>query len=211
MPTPGPVAGPAVPGVLAALAICLATAGAPVEAACRDDASPFEPGCLSVELSALYQIEAWDENESRDTAAGATVAIMYAFSEGWALVGEGVGYRVALPTPTVRLGGGIGLIRRQLYERGRLSMFGDAGLGVSYAEAPVPTRGTRFNYLLQAGVGLTSRLTSRLDLIGHVRHLHVSNNGLAGSSRNPDIQSLGVQLGILMRLGQLGETSRIAD
>ncbi len=171
------------------------------EAACRDEATPFVRGCRALELTALYHVEAWDENQSRDTVAGVSLAFTYAFRDGWTLVGEAVGYRVDQPAPIPRLGGLLGLVRRRFYERGDVAVFADAGLGASYADAPVPTRGTRFNYLLQAGVGMTHRLTPRFGLVGHIRHLHLSNNGLAGSSRNPDIQSLGVQVGVLMRLG----------
>jgi hypothetical protein len=32
-----------------------------------------------------------------------------------------------------------------------------------------------------------------------VRLIHVSNNGLAGRDRNPDIEALGLQVGILRR------------
>lgn len=148
----------------------------------------------------MYHVEAWDENESRDTVGGATFASAWAFTDAWALVAEGVGYRVGMDESSAYLVGASALIRRRLHERGPLAIFADAGLGVSYANTPVPVRGTRYNYLLQAGAAVTRRLMDRVDLIGHLRHLHLSNKGLAGSSRNPDIQSLGLQIGIAWRL-----------
>jgi hypothetical protein len=203
MPSPGPASAGRLWRWTSVALLLVATLRADAAAAeCGNDGTAFNRGCRAIEVSGLYQLEAWDENESRDTVTGATLAISWAFLDGWALVGEAVGYWVAQPGTPARLGGGLVLLRRQLHRRGHLSLFADAGLGASYADTPVPTRGTRYNYLLQAGAGWTSRVSRRADVIGHIRHLHLSNNGLAGSSRNPDIQSLGVQIGLLIRLRQ---------
>lgn len=129
-----PRLGPAALRVSPATALCLLLGVGivqPAEAACGEHAAPFDRGCRTIEVAAMYHVEAWDENESRDTMAGGTVAMSWAFLEGWALVGEAVGYRVATRASPARLGGGIGLVRRRLYERDRLSLFTDAGLGAS--------------------------------------------------------------------------------
>ncbi len=39
------------------------------------------------------------------------------------------------------------------------------------------------------------RLRPGLHLLVGLRWIHVSNNGLAGSSRNPDIEAIGPQVG----------------
>ena len=38
-------------------------------------------------------------------------------------------------------------------------------------------------------------MSSRIDLVGGLRWLHVSNNSLHGRDHNPDIQALGLYVG----------------
>ena len=63
----------------------------------------------------------------------------------------------------------------------------------------MPDRGTRFNYLLEAGAGLTQPVGRRTSLLLKFRLLHVSNNSLKGPDHNPDIQAVGAQAGVAIR------------
>jgi hypothetical protein len=183
------------------LPVALLSNAAAADAACREHAGVLTRGCQSIEISGLYQWEIWDPNESNDAVAGVSVTLAHALFDGWIVGGEIIGVGVVQSNGSAFVGGGIALVRRRLLGSGRFNLFADAGLGFSYADAPVPLNGTRFNYLLQTGVGAARGLTRRVDLIGHLRHLHVSNNGLAGRRRNPDIRGLGVQAGLAIRLG----------
>jgi hypothetical protein len=42
------------------------------------------------------------------------------------------------------------------------------------------------------------RLRPGTHLLAGLRWIHVSNNGLAGRDRNPDIEAIGPQMGILI-------------
>ena len=77
-------------------------------------------------------------------------------------------------------------------------MFWELDVGVSKAETYVPPRGTRFNYLALGGGGATVRLRHGGHLLAGLRWIHVSNNGLAGRHRNPDIEAVGPYGGILI-------------
>jgi len=63
----------------------------------------------------------------------------------------------------------------------------------------VPDRGTRFNYLLEAGAGVWHPVGRRTSLLLKIRLLHLSNNSLKGPDHNPDIQALGAQAGVAVR------------
>lgn len=169
-------------------------------ASCTPDGSEFDRGCQTVEVSGLYQREVWDLNGTRDSAAGIAVAFSRALFDGWLLAGEAIGLRVSQPAPIGHSSGGTALVRRRFFDWDGVTVFGDAGLGFSYADHPVPTGGTQFNYLLQAGIGASRSLTRRVAIIAHLRHLHVSNNSLAGRTRNPDFRGIGIQVGTLWKL-----------
>jgi len=68
-----------------------------------------------------------------------------------------------------------------------------------WASEITPPRGTRFNYLALGTIGAIVPLGRGLHLMAGARLIHVSNNGLAGRDRNPDIEALGPQVGILRR------------
>ena len=89
-------------------------------------------------------------------------------------------------------------VRGRIYRRGRLSVFLELDLGISEADVAVPPRGTRFNYLAMGGAGTTVRLKGAVHLLASMRWAHVSNSGIAGRDRNPDIEAVGPQIGILM-------------
>jgi hypothetical protein len=100
--------------------------------------------------------------------------------------------------PAAFLGGVSGLLRRRIATHGGVTFFVEGGFGVSDATAEVPEGGTRFNYLLQAGGGLSRRLGRRTAFIVNLRLFHLSNNSLRGPHRNPDIQSFGAHAGVLV-------------
>jgi hypothetical protein len=62
----------------------------------------------------------------------------------------------------------------------------------------VPPRGTRYNYLVIGGGGITTRLRPGVHLLAGLRWIHISNYGLAGRSRNPDLEAVGPMVGMLM-------------
>ena len=78
------------------------------------------------------------------------------------------------------------------------SLFVEFDIGISEADTITPPRGTRVNYLALGGAGGTFALGRRLHLLGVIRWVHVSNGGREGRSRNPDIEAVGPQIGVLI-------------
>ena len=88
-------------------------------------------------------------------------------------------------------------VRGRIYRRPRWSRF-SSEVGVSDADTDVPPRGTRFNYLAVGGGGVTLRLHAGVHGIAGLEWVHVSNGGLAGRGRNPDIEAIGPKVGVLI-------------
>jgi len=167
--------------------------------ACTEPGRLLAAGCPTLELSGMYFVEAWDLNgRPRNVLAGGTAAVSLPLRDGWGAVIELLGMRVAQRPPSAWVGGFSGLVRKRLAERDRMTFFVDGGVGASYASVEVPERGTRFNYLLQAGGGVTHRLGRRASVMIDLRLFHLSNNSLNGPDHNPDIEALGGHAGILV-------------
>lgn len=175
---------------------------------CTESERILSPGCRTLELSGICFVEAWDFNgrSKPDVLAGGSAAVSFTLVDGLGAVIEALGVRVAeqlrdidlVRPPTSFLGGVSALLRKRIGTHEGIIFFVEGGLGVSDATAQVPEGGTRFNYLLQAGGGFSRRLGQRMALIGNVRLFHLSNNGLRGRHRNPDIEALGAHAGVLI-------------
>ena len=159
-------------------------------------AALFGSNGWNVEVSGQFLVEAWDLNVSKESLFGGTVGLGYALAERWQINAELSFLRVSQDTSyDVLLSAVSGIVRWRAYQDGPVSIFLEIGPGVSYASDEVPAGGTRFNLVLQAGGGMKYRLVPRVNLVGGLRWLHLSNNGLNGRDKNPDIQALGMYLG----------------
>jgi len=158
-------------------------------------------GSPALELGGLYLVEAWDLNGTpRDRLAGVTTGVSLPIGESWSAVIELLGTHVVRQTPPdATLVGLSALLRKRLTEGRHLSFVIEGGIGASYASIAVPDRGTRFNYLLEAGAGVARPVGQRTSLLLKIRLLHISNNSLNGPDHNPDIQALGAHAGIAVR------------
>ena len=194
------------------LALCLASL--PAGAAAQSDKQVAqqavrggaETGGISgnspaLELTGSYLVEAWDLNGTpRDRLAGGSIGVSLPIHESWGGAIELLGAHVVRQTPPdAALVGLVAMVRKRLTDGQHWSLVVEGGLGASYASVEVPDRGTRFNYLLEAGAGLTRPVARRTSLLLKVRLLHVSNNSLKGPDHNPDIQALGAQAGVAVR------------
>lgn len=177
---------------LAAPAAAIAQATAPQ----ADD--PFARRGWHLELDVHGAVEAWNYNVSHEDLFGFAPGVTYGIRDGLVLRATGPLYYVdQRGVDAFLLGATIG-IRGRVYRARRLTAFLELDVGVSDADTFTPPRGTRFNYLVLGAAGATVRLRSSLHLLGSVRWIHVSNNGLAGSSRNPDLEAVGPQVGLLI-------------
>ena len=153
-----------------------------------------------LELTGGFFLEAWDLNEFREELTGGAISINRRISSNWT-----VGFESTLlyvnqdPAGDVFLPAFSILLRRKLFRAGETWVSIDGGGGVSYASNEVPYRGTRFNLVSPLGVGLSRALSDRIDFVGGLRWLHVSNNSLDVRLRNPDIQAPGLYVGWRMQ------------
>lgn len=144
--------------------------------------------------------EAWNYNVSDEDLFGGTVGLWYPAGRDWSIGAELLVLWVHQErVPSTGLAG-IALIARRRFHRDAVSYFIEGGGGVSHAARFVPQRGTRFNYVGQAAFGITHETSRYVHFIASFRFLHISNNGLAGRDRNPDIEAFGIQIGMLLPL-----------
>jgi hypothetical protein len=160
-------------------------------------ADPLARHGWHLDLTVHGAVEVANYNGNHEEMLGEFAGFTYGIREGLAV-------RVATPLYYVwqrgtdgYLFGLTGGLRGRLMKKPRWSAFWEFEIGVSEADTYVPPRGTRFNYLAIGGGGVTVRIRPGLHLLGGLRFVHVSNNGLAGRSRNPDIEALGPTIGLL--------------
>jgi Lipid A 3-O-deacylase (PagL) len=160
--------------------------------------APFGRRGWNLELSAHAAVETWNYNVSHETMFGIVPGLTYGLRDGLVLTASGPLYFVDQRGVDAYLLGVTAGVRGRVYRSGGVSGFLEFAVGVSEADTLTPPRGTRFNYLALGGAGLTVRLRPSVHLLASLRWIHVSNNGLAGRSRNPDIEAVGPQLGVLI-------------
>lgn len=179
------------------LFVCSAPAALAQSAAPGDDA--FARGRWHFEADATAAFEAWNYNISHEELYGLSQGVTYGVRNGLVVRAmQRFTYVSQRAEDAVLLGLTIG-VRRRVYARGRLTAFLQGDLGISHTAIATPPRGTRFNYLVFGGGGVTVGVRPRVHVVWSLQVLHVSNAGLKGSSRNPDIEAIGSSLGVLVR------------
>jgi len=159
---------------------------------------PFARRAWSLELGSHVALETWNYNLSHEEMLSAFTGVTYG-------VGKGVVLKVGSPLYHVwqrhtdgYLFGITWGVRSRIVRRPRWSAFWEFDVGLSESDTYVPPGGTRFNYLALGGAGVTIRVRPGIHALAGLRWIHVSNNTLAGRSRNPDIEAVGPMLGVLM-------------
>jgi hypothetical protein len=191
-----PVARPAW-RVLAFAAVWLAGA-AHASAQPRAGTDPFGNGSWTLELSSHIAFEAWNYNISHEELYSLVAGITYGLRDGLVLTASGPLYYVDQRGVDAWLLGATAGVRGRFYRRGRVAAFWEVEVGVSEADTFTPPRGTRFNYLALGGAGVTVEARRGIHLLAGFKWIHVSNNGLAGRDRNPDIEAIGPRIGLLV-------------
>ncbi|HXW08130.1 MAG TPA: acyloxyacyl hydrolase, partial [Vicinamibacterales bacterium] len=159
---------------------------------------PFSRGSWQMEVSLGGALEAWNYNGSREELSALVPGIAYGLGKGVAIVVRGMLSYVGQRGPDGFLLGALIGARGRIYRGPRWTVFWEGDVGVAQADTLVPRRGTRFNYLAQGGLGVTVRLRDDLHVVSGLRLLHISNGGLAGRDRNPDIEAIGPHVGVLI-------------
>lgn len=159
---------------------------------------PFAVGTTTVEVTGVAWLESWNKNLTTDRLFGGRFVIGQDWKPDWQAIAELEMHRAGLQgRPDPLLAGLSGLIRRRLRSFGSFDAFVETGLGAAIATRPVPSGGTEVNFLLQAGGGISTRLSPSTSLILGTRLWHLSNGGVIRDDRhNPDIEGLGGYAGL---------------
>lgn len=159
----------------------------------------FAPGAWYVELGLHGAAEAWNYNISRENMMAGTIGVSYGLTKNVAVVLSAPLYYVNQRGPDAWLFGTTWGVRWRMLERRRVAVFLEVEVGISRADMPTPPLGTRFNYLALGGAGITTKVARGTHLLTGIKWIHVSNNGLAGPNRNPDIEAVGPRISVLRR------------
>ena len=175
---------------------CVGAVAASSGASPADD--PLARRGWHLELTVHGAGEVANYNGNHEEMLGAFAGFTYGIREGLAVKVATPLYYVWQRGTDGYLFGVTGGVRGRFVKKRRWSAFWEFEVGVSEADTYVPPRGTRFNYLAIGGGGMTVRIRPGLHLLGGLRFVHVSNNSLAGRSRNPDIEAMGPTIGVLL-------------
>jgi hypothetical protein len=156
----------------------------------------FAKGRWRAEFLAEAALEAWNYNPSHEELYGLTQGVSYGLRDGLVLIARQRLFYISQRRNDSRLLGITSGLRARVYRRGRTSAFLQFDLGISDAAVALPPGGTRFNYIGIGGAGVMMQINRRLQAIAVVEVIHISNAGIAGHDRNPDIEAIGPSLGI---------------
>jgi phage-related protein len=92
------------------------------------------------------------------------------------------------------------LLRHHIIKRPTWTFFLDVGAGIAQASRDVPTGGTHFNFIEEAGLGFTFKLDDNVHLITGARYWHLSNARIHGEDQNPGLNGYGAYIGLMWKL-----------
>ena len=159
----------------------------------------FAKGAWHLEFQVHQAIETWNYNVSHENMSGLVPGFCYGIGKGTVLVVHAPLYYVDQRGTDAALLGVTWGVRSRLLRRGRWNVFWEIEVGISKSDAFTPPGGTRFNYLALGAAGITRRLSGDTHLLAGMKWVHLSNNGIAGRSRNPDIEAVGPHVAVLVR------------
>ncbi len=181
------------------VAIVLALAGfALVPRAAAQSEDPFARRSWTLQLASHAAFETWNYNISHEEMFAIAAGVTYGIRDGLLLTVAAPLYYIDQRGVDAWMLGVTAGVRGRLWHRGPVTAYWEFAVGISEADTDTPPRGTRFNYLALGGVGATVRIRSELHALVGMSWVHVSNNGLAGRDRNPDIEAVGPKVGIVV-------------
>ena len=157
---------------------------------------PFASGRWRAEFLVQAALEAWNYNPSHEELFGLVQGVTYGLRDGLVLMVRQRLYYVSQRRNDSRALAITSGLRGRVYKRGRASAFLQFDLGIADAAVALPPGGTRFNYIAIGGGGVMVQLNPRLQAIAALEVIHISNAGVAGPDRNPDIEAIGPTVGV---------------
>ena len=155
----------------------------------------FQKGSVGIEFGASPMLEIWNINEEHEQVIEGTAAFWGAIAGRVAIGIEFHHAFVIQDAPGAFVQGLSPMVRFKLTDRPKWNWYAETGPGVSWSDLTTPVRGTRFNYLFQAGTGFMRRVGSNSNVLVAYRFFHLSNNGREGKDHNPDLEMMGGYFG----------------
>jgi hypothetical protein len=154
---------------------------------------------VGIGLAPAAFIESWNDNGSTEWLAAGLLGVLYRFADRWSLnVETNLTYVGQANVRGAFIVGVSPLLRFAVTRPGRTTVFVELGPGWSWSDSAVPERGTRFNYMAQAGGGVLFGGGPNVQFVASARWVHFSNNGREGRARNPDIEAIGGYSGVVI-------------
>ena len=156
----------------------------------------FAKGRWRAEFLAQAALEAWNYNPSHEELYGLVQGMTYGLRDGLVLIARQRLYYVSQRRNDSRALGISSGLRARVYRRGRMSAFRAVrswALQTRLSRCRPAALGSITSQI--GGGGLMIQMTRRLQAIAAVEVIHISNAGLAGPDRNPDIEAIGPSLG----------------
>ena len=188
--------------------VLLSLAAAPTPRACAESQARDEPandrpftdfpkGTWTFQTYGTY----FNELGSQDVEAGiGTLGASYYFVDNMSLGLELSGFGIDQPgDDAVAVGGGV-IFRHHVIATRQATFFLDLAASLFEASEDVPPGGTRFNFIEQAGIGVTCPLRGNAHLLLGVRYLHLSNAQIEGDDRNPSLNGVAAYAGLVLKL-----------
>ena len=180
----------------AILLFSLLAVDAHAQATTSSTEDPFAKGRWRAEFLAHAALEAWNYNPSHEELYGLVQGISYGLRDGLVLLARQRLIYISQRRNDSRVLGLTSGLRARVYRRGHISGFLQFDVGVADAAVALPPGGTRFNYLAVGGGGVMVQMNHRIHAIAALEVIHISNAGLAGPDRNPDIEAIGPSVGL---------------
>jgi hypothetical protein len=159
---------------------------------------PFARRGWHLELTGHGALEAWNYNISHEELVALSSGFAYGLREGLQLTASWPLCFVSQRGVDAYFIGATFGVRGRVYRGERWAAYLELNVGISEADTNVPPRGTRFNYIALGGGGAAVRLKRGVHGLAGLEWIHVSNAGVAGRDRNPDIEAIGLKLGVLI-------------
>jgi hypothetical protein len=184
------------PTPCAVLLLALLAGDARAQGRSNDPEDAFAKGRWRAEFLAQAALEAWNYNPSHEELYGLVQGVSYGVREGLLLIARQRLYYVSQRRNDSRVLGLSTGLRARVYKWRRTSAFLQFDVGISDAAVALPPGGTRFNYLAIGGGGLMMQINGRVHAVAALEVIHISNAGIAGHDRNPDIEAIGPAIGV---------------
>jgi hypothetical protein len=178
-----------------AIATTILLAVAHAVPAAAQDRHPFQHGTVGIEAAAAPLVEIWNLNGHREPMLEVSASFWGAVRDGFMVGVEFQHGFVFQHTPGAFVQGISPLIRWRFVDQPNWDWFIEAGPGVSWSDLQTPPRGTKFNYLFQAGAGAVRQVGRSQNVVLAYRFLHLSNNHREGREHNPDLEMMGLYIG----------------